>query len=140
MIIASYDDIIIMILVKKIHGIFIDKLPILRVLLLAICLFSQPECDKNARISQRGWKKTKTICALFKNNQSSSLFEDQHPSHLVLVAEGEKGGALYFNLKQYNYNDFYCRPEIFKGSNNDDYDDDGDVFPPVGQSYHRAES
>ena len=31
-------------------------------------------------------------------------------------------------------------PEIFKGSNNDDYDDDGDVFPPVGQSYHRAES
>ena len=31
-------------------------------------------------------------------------------------------------------------PEIVKGSNNDDYDDDGDVFPPVGQSYHRAES
>ena len=62
----------------------------------------------------------------------------------MLVAEGEKGGALYFNLKQYNYYDFYCMPEIVKGSNNDgsgnDYDDDGDVFPPVGQSYHRAES
>ena len=58
----------------------------------------------------------------------------------MLVAEGEKGGALYFNLKQYNYYDFCCMPEIFKGSNNDDYDDDGDVFPPVGQSYHRAES
>ena len=136
-----------MILVKKIHGIFLDKLPILRVLLLAICLFSQPECDKNARISQRGWKKQKqyAVCNLrIITNQSSSLCEDQHISHLVLVAEGEKGGALYFNLKQYNYYDFYCMPEIVKGSNNDDsgndYDDDGDVFPPVGQSYHRAES
>ena len=80
-----------LIIVDWLHGIFADKLAILRVI-LPIWLFAQPETRKPTKTQQQPLRQKYPK----RNN-------DKSRSHLMLVAEREKGGAFYFNLPTKNW-------------------------------------
>ena len=80
-----------LIIVDWLHGIFADKLAILRVI-LPICFFAQPESRKPTKTQQQPLRQKYPK----RNN-------DKSRSHLMLVAEREKGGAFYFNLPTKNW-------------------------------------